>query len=320
MSSCGSCSSFGRKKVVVGLCMAFFGTIFITLWARNLLSCLCAIVYCYVSWVRPHLTYITQSEIIASTSSDGGHVIPKIIHQTWKDKEVPERWQEAHRSCLDLHPDYTHYLWTDAEAREFIVHHHPWFLHTYDRYPFVIQRADVIRYFVLYKYGGSYIDLDVGCRRRLDDLRNFSVVLPLTNPLGFSNEFMMSAPEHPFMLRLVNQLQLWARSFGSKYPTVMFSTGPMFVTAQHALYRDRAGVWVLPDNFYGKYSNETEAYLKHYSGSSWHGGDAKLVFWLYSHLTLLLWVGGGLLLVALRWLVTRNKEGGGLYSSVQRVD
>jgi len=35
-----------------------------------------------------------------------------------------------------------------------------WFLETFDAYPYPIQRADAIRYFVLHHYGGIYIDLD----------------------------------------------------------------------------------------------------------------------------------------------------------------
>jgi len=37
---------------------------------------------------------------------------------------------------------------------------YPWFLETWDSYPFPIERADAIRYFALVHYGGIYIDLD----------------------------------------------------------------------------------------------------------------------------------------------------------------
>jgi mannosyltransferase OCH1-like enzyme len=32
--------------------------------------------------------------------------IPKILHQTWKNDSIPLKWQEAQKSCLDLHQDY----------------------------------------------------------------------------------------------------------------------------------------------------------------------------------------------------------------------
>ena len=51
-------------------------------------------------------------------------------------------------------------MWTDEKSRIFIEAEYPWFLETFDGYPHPIQRADVIRYFVLAHFGGVYIDLD----------------------------------------------------------------------------------------------------------------------------------------------------------------
>lgn len=69
-------------------------------------------------------------------------------------------------------------LWTDASSREFIAEQYPWFLDTFDSYPYPIQRADAIRYFILHYYGGVYLDLDIGCLRRLDPLLVYPVILP----------------------------------------------------------------------------------------------------------------------------------------------
>lgn len=33
-------------------------------------------------------------------------IIPKIIHQTYKNETIPERWLEAQASCKALHTDY----------------------------------------------------------------------------------------------------------------------------------------------------------------------------------------------------------------------
>lgn len=55
-------------------------------------------------------------------------------------------------------------------------------------------------------------------------------------------------------------------------------------------------VAVMPDAMYGKFAfNASTAYLRHVPGSSWHGTDSLVVFWLYSHLAWL--VRGGLLVV-----------------------
>lgn len=43
-------------------------------------------------------------------------LVPKLIHQTWKDDQLPDKWKEAQKSCIDLHPDYEYKLWTDKDA------------------------------------------------------------------------------------------------------------------------------------------------------------------------------------------------------------
>mgnify|MGYP002758846689 FL=1 len=87
--------------------------------------------------------------------------IPRIIHQTWKTEELPPQWAEVREGCARLMPDYEYMLWTDAISRQFIEKEYPWFLPTFDAYPYNIQRADAIRYFVLHKYGGVYMDLSL---------------------------------------------------------------------------------------------------------------------------------------------------------------
>jgi mannosyltransferase OCH1-like enzyme len=116
----------------------------------------------------------------SGTINDRPQLIPKIIHQTYKNESIPAHWKGPQQSCLDLHPDYEYKLWTDKKAREFIAaeyaphlyptcthsltaSRYPWFLETFDGYPYPIQRADAIRYFVLHHFGGIYIDLDDVC-------------------------------------------------------------------------------------------------------------------------------------------------------------
>jgi mannosyltransferase OCH1-like enzyme len=111
----------------------------------------------------------------SGTINQRPQLIPKIIHQTYKNESIPAHWQGPQQSCLDLHPDYEYKLWTDKKSREFIAAEYvaaftpsaranslryPWFLETFDGYPYPIQRADAIRYFVLHHFGGIYIDLD----------------------------------------------------------------------------------------------------------------------------------------------------------------
>lgn len=100
----------------------------------------------------------------------------------------------------------TYILWTDETSHQFIAEHYSWFLPTFEAYPYNIQRADVIRYFVLHRYGGVYMDLDMGCRRPVNPLLHFPVILPVTNPVGISNDLIFSEPNHPFMDAVIHNL------------------------------------------------------------------------------------------------------------------
>ena len=77
-------------------------------------------------------------------------------------------------------------LWTDETSREFIETYYPYHLHMFDSYEYPIQRADSIRYFVLHHFGGIYMDLDIGCRRRMDGLLkgDWDAILPITKPVS----------------------------------------------------------------------------------------------------------------------------------------
>ncbi|KAI0750745.1 nucleotide-diphospho-sugar transferase [Daedaleopsis nitida] len=250
--------------------------------------------------------YITEDEI-NFVLRDSRHTIPervpRIIHQTWKSETLPAKWANVSQGCREMMPDYEYMLWTDASAREFIAQHYEWFLDTYDGYTYPIQRADAIRYFVLHHYGGVYIDLDMGCLRRMDPLLVHPVILPRTIPVGVSNDLMFSEKNHPFMAQTIHNLIRYDYNWVLNYPTVMFSTGPMFLSAQygawtstHPLTPDLPGgeVRILPKSLYGKNAKPEEAphsFFVHYYGSSWHADDAAFIGFLGKWGKGLMWIG-----------------------------
>ncbi|TFY60801.1 hypothetical protein EVJ58_g4923 [Rhodofomes roseus] len=256
--------------------------------------------------------YITEVDLDAPlnatvpwNATEHGKVerIPRILHQTWKTETLPEKWADVSQGCRDLMPDYEYMLWTDASSREFISENYPWFLDTFDGYKYPIQRADAIRYFILHHYGGVYLDLDIGCLRPLDPLMVYPVILAKTIPVGVSNDLMFSEPRHPFMEQMIHGLMAFDHSWVLNYPTVMFSTGPMFVSAQYGLYTSThpatlaqpgGEVRVLPKALYGKNAKPGEAphsFFSHYYGSSWHADDAAFIGFLGKWGKGLMWAG-----------------------------
>ena len=208
-------------------------------------------------------------------------------------------------------------LWTDAGSREFIAEHYPWFLDYFDNYTYPIQRADAIRYFVLYHFGGVYIDLDIGCLRPLDPLLVYPVILPKTIPVGVSNDLMFAERHHPLLEQSIHNLINFDHSWVLNYPTVMFSTGPMFLSAQYGLYTAAhpntafQDIRILPKSLYGKNAKEYEAphsFFSHFYGSSWHADDAVFIGFLGTWGKALMWIGLAILIVGVIYIPSKQRR------------
>jgi mannosyltransferase OCH1-like enzyme len=142
---------------------------------------------------------------------------------------------------------------------------------------------------VLAFYGGIYIDLDDGCNRRLDPLLSYSAWVRWTVPTGISNDAMGAVPQHPFFLTVIDSLQKYNRNWFMPYITVMYSTGPLFLSVVWKEYMwetravtDRVRI-LMPDGYKG-YS---WSFFNITKGSSWHGKDAQTIFWMGKHWLLL---------------------------------
>ena len=90
-----------------------------------------------------------------------GHVtprIPHIIHQTWKDVNIPDAFHDNIRSFSDHNPDFEYYFWTDKSARALIQAKQPQLLELFDNIVEPVRRADLLRYlFLLPPFNQCYI-------------------------------------------------------------------------------------------------------------------------------------------------------------------
>ncbi|GAA5120641.1 hypothetical protein JIN84_05840 [Luteolibacter yonseiensis] len=135
--------------------------------------------------------------------------IPKIIHQSWKDSNVPAEvyphaWQDSWRRH---HPGWEHVLWTDEDNRDLVRTRYPEFLRFYDGMDVGIKRADFARFLYMHSHGGVYADLDFICLRELTPLLHGArlVVGRLTEDnthYRIPNAFMASEPGVDFWLKV----------------------------------------------------------------------------------------------------------------------
>ena len=142
--------------------------------------------------------------------------IPLIVHLTWKSKQVPDVWRANYDAWQQLEKDgFEVKLWTDDDNRAFLLKHYPWFVPRYDSYPKPIQRADAVRPFYLYHYGGIYSDLDIGpgpeFPKLFQLLREEPVVIGRSSHHAqghevHTNALMMGRAQHPFWIEVIGRL------------------------------------------------------------------------------------------------------------------
>jgi mannosyltransferase OCH1-like enzyme len=186
-----------------------------------------------------------------------------VLFQTWKSKtDIPRHLSLWQQTWIGHHPLWQHTFWDDHDNREFIRNHYPWFLEKYDAYPREIFRADVIRYFFLYHYGGVYVDMDFECLKPLDPLLNGITENVILGRMGGDGEHPHSIPnalliaktaQHPFWLHVIAHLQARPASHGPE-----LATGPVML---HSALRSfsSSDIAVLPPEYFYPVNWSTEA-------------------------------------------------------------
>jgi mannosyltransferase OCH1-like enzyme len=99
--------------------------------------------------------------------------IPKILHFIWVGQnQIPEAYIYYIQSWLFNHKDWKYYFWDDSNIPKLFNQD------LYDNADFYAQKADILRYEILYNYGGVYVDCDFLCLKSIDEL--------IENIYGFS--------------------------------------------------------------------------------------------------------------------------------------
>ena len=174
--------------------------------------------------------------------------IPRILHQTWKSREIPGVTASWVASWMNVHSRWEYWFWTDDDTKELFARYFYFYYSLYVHYPWSIQRADIMRYFILWLYGGIYADLDMECLRPLDNLlsayscimarepEEIAYVQHMRNMSIASNAFMACRPRHPFIKFIVNNLYSRITMNG-----LLETTGPFMLTEMLIKYKEGMG-------------------------------------------------------------------------------
>ena len=97
-------------------------------------------------------------------------MINKIIHQIWVGKyPLPERETRLSKELKEKHPNYEYHLWTDDNLPEIPERLKDMYELMYSKKDYVYC-ADMLRWLVVYQYGGWYLDIDWEFIQSLDSL------------------------------------------------------------------------------------------------------------------------------------------------------
>lgn len=94
--------------------------------------------------------------------------IPKIIHQIWiGNRQLPAKLQEYQKTWQEQNPDWEYKLWTNEQVKNYTFDNRKLeFL--FEQALTLGERVDVLRYDILYQYGGIYADCDCICLKPFD--------------------------------------------------------------------------------------------------------------------------------------------------------
>jgi inositol phosphorylceramide mannosyltransferase catalytic subunit len=198
-------------------------------------------------------------------------MVPRIFHQIWLGRHpLPDDNAAYVETWKRHHPTWEHRFWTEdnlptdlrrPEVRE------------RTRHP--VERADILRYELLWRYGGVYVDVDFECRRSIEpeigDAEFFTAYLKPKNIVKahkrVNNAFIGSVPGHPLLDRALDELRPleW---YG-------FEKGASGSDFFNALVKEYRKVRILPAEliYPNSPAQEEAAVCIHHFGRSWAEGE-----------------------------------------------
>lgn len=206
--------------------------------------------------------------------------IPRIIHQTWKDHNLPIKFMEWSQGWRDKNPSFKYCFYTDEDCNDFVKTSYPQYYKLY-KSAARIEKVDIFRYLVIHKYGGVYVDLDCECLKSIDALINIYKHEVITgfeynHPVQYLQWFIASPPGSSAMIELMDEIVSrsnfkWFKSFVvDKNKLVYWFTGPEVYT--YVLRKTDCSVVVLDKGVLGCYDKSKitkDSYIVHWFSGTW---------------------------------------------------
>ncbi len=170
-------------------------------------------------------------------AAEAGSQVPKIVHFIWiGPKQFPRESVENVRTWMAKHPDWTFNFWTDRQRPvpcpgmrmrmiqevEFLK-----LKSCFSKSESYGEKSDLLRYEILYREGGIYVDHDVKCFKPFDPLNEAydffcGIDMPYTSSLPScihpTNNLIGVKPGHPILARCMETLAEKWDQIDKEYP------------------------------------------------------------------------------------------------------
>lgn len=159
----------------------------------------------------------------AASPIPGAAAIPRVFHRVWIGGAMPAEYVRYGEQWLALHPGWTMRTWSDADLD--VVEDRDLF----DRLTPVSAKSNLLRYSVLWRHGGVYLDTDFEPLSNIEPLLDGEqCVVGEESPGLVASGFIACVPGHPVLRAALDGA---AESFDSQPElTSPYRTGPQHFT------------------------------------------------------------------------------------------
>ncbi len=230
--------------------------------------------------------------------------IPPVIHLIWLGSKFPEAWARFRQSMIDYHPDWIHILWSDfpQDARtgrilkpdqiKSLIDEQSCsgqilvgdlnFFKIYNRFFFnkaknYAEKADILRYEIVYTFGGIYADTDMECKRNFEPLLKYDFFAGMEEQrthVSVCNGCFGASAKNPILYQCISSIGKYAMAASEHY-RVLSTAGPIHLTKvldNYEAIHDGLNI-IFPMTFFAPTDKvaRKESFVVHYYVGSWIG-------------------------------------------------
>lgn len=158
--------------------------------------------------------------------------IPKIIHWVWLGSPLPQKYIDLQKKWRKVHSDWECKVWLDDDVNKLALINRDAF-NACDNWG---AKSDIVRYEILYRYGGLYVDTDFECVKSFEKLHhacNFYAGIGYEKKVIILNGLIGAVPYHPIIKNCIDMIQsqrIVAQTQPKAPHAIMNNTGPYLLT------------------------------------------------------------------------------------------